>query len=87
MLSDAVRSWSDAFKAARQEDSTMTPYAGETPAEHYIVATQEKALRQTLGGLPGGASIFTNVNGVHMEPASDVQRKAIEQVGHLSSRA
>lgn len=50
------------------------------------MATQEKALRQTLGGLPGGASIFTNVNGVHMEPPSEAQRNAIEQVSyHLCS--
>ncbi|CAL5228383.1 g11506 [Coccomyxa viridis] len=57
---------------------------GKTNPEHYIVATQERALRQTLGGLPGGASIFTNVNGVHMEPPSEAQRNAIEQAGEAS---
>lgn len=62
-------------------------HAGTTNPEHYIVATQEKALRQTLGGLPGGASIFTNVNGMHMEPPSDSQRNAIEQVAKLSISA
>ena len=58
-------------------------HAGETNPEHYIVATQERALRQTLGGLPGGASIFTNVNGMHMEPPSDSQRDATEQVANF----
>ena len=53
--------------------------AGEANPEHYIVATQEKALRQTLGGIPGGATVFASVNGLHIEPPSDAQRKAIEQ--------
>ena len=47
--------------------------------EHYIVATQEKALRQTLGGIPGGATVFASVNGLHIEPPSVAQRKAVEQ--------
>ena len=54
-------------------------HAGVANPEHYIVATQEKALRQTLGGIPGGASVFASVNGLHIEPPSDAQRKAIEQ--------
>ena len=53
--------------------------AGEANPEHYIVATQEKALRHTLGGVPGGATVFASVNGLHIEPPSDAQRKAIEQ--------
>ena len=53
--------------------------AGGSNPEHYIVATQEKGLRQTLGGIPGGATVFASVNGLHIEPPSDAQRKAVEQ--------
>ena len=53
--------------------------AGDANAQHYFVATQEKALRGALGKVPGGASIFLNANGVHLEPPSERQRRGIEQ--------
>jgi hypothetical protein len=43
------------------------------------VATQDKDLRAELGSLPGGVSIFLNINGVHLEPPSKAQHKAVEQ--------
>ena len=55
-------------------------YAGMENQEHYFVATQDKALRVALGKLPGGASVFVNVNGVQMEQPSEVQRRAMKQV-------
>ena len=54
--------------------------AGDANAQHYFVATQEKALRGALGKVSGGASIFLNANGVHLEPPSERQRRGIEQV-------
>lgn len=48
--------------------------AGERNAEHYFVATQDRALRVALGQQPGGASIFCSVNGVHLEPPSETQK-------------
>ena len=54
--------------------------AGEANEQHYFVATQEKALRSALGKVSGGASIFVNVNGIHLEPPSERQRKTIQQV-------
>ncbi|EIE18513.1 hypothetical protein COCSUDRAFT_9312, partial [Coccomyxa subellipsoidea C-169] len=45
---------------------------------HYFVATQDKALRVALGKLPGGASVFANVNGVQMEQPSEAQRRAMK---------
>ena len=53
--------------------------AGDANAQHYFVATQEKALRGALGKVPGGASVFLNANGVHLEPPSNRQRRGIEQ--------
>ena len=54
--------------------------AGEANAQHYFVATQDRALRAALGRVPGGASIFMNVNGVHLEQPSEQQRRSTEQV-------
>ena len=54
--------------------------AGDANAQHYFVATQEKALRGALGKVPGGASVFLNANGVHLEPPSEKQRRGVEQV-------
>ena len=54
--------------------------AGDANAQHYFVATQEKALRGALGKVPGGASVFLNANGVHLEPPSERQRRGIKQV-------
>ena len=48
--------------------------AGERNSEHYFVATQDRALRVSLGQQPGGASIFCSVNGVHLEPPSETQK-------------
>ncbi len=55
-------------------------YAGMDNQEHYFVATQDKALRVALGKLPGGASVFVNVNGVQMEQPSEAQKRAMKQV-------
>lgn len=53
--------------------------AGERNAEHYFVATQDRALRVALGQQPGGASIFCSVNGVHLEPPSEAQKAQLGQ--------
>ena len=57
----------------------LLPLAGADNAQHYFVATQERGLRAKIGRVPGGASIFLTVNGVHLEPPTDQQKKSIEQ--------
>lgn len=59
--------------------------AGEANAEHFFVATQDRDLRAALGGVPGGASIFLNVNGVHLEPPSEAQKRSVEHVCLIAS--
>ena len=57
--------------------------AGECNAEHYFVATQDRALRVALGQQPGGASIFCSVNGVHLEQPSETQKAQLGQARTL----
>ena len=47
------------------------------------MATQDRALRVTLGLRPGGASVFVSVNGVHLEPPSASQKAQSGQVRRL----
>lgn len=54
--------------------------SGKDNPEHYFVATQDKALRVALGKLPGGASVFVNVNGIQMEQPSEAQRRGVKEV-------
>ena len=41
--------------------------AGESNPEHFFVATQDRALRAAIDRVPGGASIFASVNGLHLQ--------------------
>ena len=59
---------------------------GEDNPQHYFVATQDKALRVALGNLPGGASVFVNVNGVQLEQPSEAQKRAVKKVAPAPCR-
>ena len=41
--------------------------AGESNPEHFFVATQDRELRAAIDRVPGGASIFVSVNGLHLQ--------------------
>ena len=41
--------------------------AGASNPEHFFVATQDRKLRATVDRVPGGASIFASVNGLHLQ--------------------
>ncbi|BDA48221.1 rRNA-processing protein UTP23 homolog [Coccomyxa sp. Obi] len=59
---------------------------GKDNPQHYFVATQDKALRVALGNLPGGASVFVNVNGVQLEQPSETQKRAVKEVDDSNMR-
>ena len=44
-------------------------------AEHFIVATQDRALRAALGEAPAGAAIFLTASGAQFEPPTEAQRR------------
>jgi len=41
--------------------------AGESNPEHFFIATQDRELRAAIDSVPGGASIFASVNGLHLQ--------------------
>ena len=43
------------------------PVAGDSNPEHFFVATQDRELRAAIDRVPGGASIFASVNGLHLQ--------------------
>lgn len=53
---------------------------GARNGAHWFVATQDQALRQELGKVPGCPIVFATVNGVHLETPSELTRQLIQQV-------
>ncbi len=50
-------------------------------AEHFIVATQDRALRAALGETPAGAAVFLTASGPQFEPPTEAQKRASAAVG------
>jgi len=50
-------------------------------AEHFIVATQDRALRAALGQTPAGAAIFLTASGAQFEPPTEAQKRASAAMG------
>ena len=50
-------------------------------AEHFIVATQDRALRAALGEAPAGAAIFLTARGAQFEPPTEAQRRHCAAAG------
>lgn len=50
-------------------------------AEHFIVATQDRALRAALGETPAGAAIFLTATGAQFEPPTEAQKRACAAMG------
>lgn len=44
----------------------MSQIQNDDNAEHFFVATQERALQQRVMSCPGGASMFVTVNGIQL---------------------
>lgn len=44
------------------------------------MATQDTDLREKLGKLLGGATLFISVNGVHISQPTDVQKSLADEV-------
>lgn len=50
-------------------------------AEHFVVATQDRALRAALGEAPAGAAIFLTASGPQFEPPTEAQRRFCAAAG------
>jgi len=46
--------------------------------EHFFIATQDRALQRQVLNLPGGAVLFTSVNGIHIENPSEAQKRHVQ---------
>ncbi len=46
--------------------------------EHFFIATQDRALQRQVVNMPGGAVLFTSVNGVHIENPSESQKRHVQ---------
>jgi U3 small nucleolar RNA-associated protein 23 len=46
--------------------------------EHFFIATQDRALQRQVINLPGGAVLFTSVNGIHIETPSEAQKRHVQ---------
>jgi len=63
-------------------------------ANHFFVATQDRALQRNVSNVPGGAVLFATVNGIQMEMPSEKQKqqmmKSVEarqvQMGEMERR-
>ena len=44
-------------------------------ANHFFVATQDRALQRNVSNVPGGAVLFATVNGIQMEMPSEKQKR------------
>lgn len=60
---------------------------GEDNAQHYFVATQDKDLRDSLGQMLGGATLFLSVNGIHIAQPTKAQKALAEQVSSIRLEA
>eukprot|EP00798_Chlamydomonas_sp_ICE-L_P000343 gene343-1718_t len=58
----------------------LTEVIGKDNGGHWWVATQDKALRQSLGKIPGTPIIFATVNGLHLETPSEMARSTAKEV-------
>jgi U3 small nucleolar RNA-associated protein 23 len=47
---------------------------GDANANHFIIASQDRSLRNKIMRIPGGSSIFATVNGIHLEQPSEMQK-------------
>jgi U3 small nucleolar RNA-associated protein 23 len=54
---------------------------GSANVDHFLVATQDRALRAALAGVPAGAAVFASAAGVHLEPPSAAQTAAVRARG------
>jgi U3 small nucleolar RNA-associated protein 23 len=54
---------------------------GSANADHFLVATQDRALRAALADVPAGAAAFASAAGVHLEPPSAAQAAAVRVRG------
>ncbi|GFR45711.1 hypothetical protein Agub_g7120 [Astrephomene gubernaculifera] len=52
---------------------------GSRNEAHWFVATQDAALRQELGKIPGCPLVFATVNGVHLETPSEVTKQKAKE--------
>lgn len=50
-------------------------------AQHFFVASQDRALQNKIMSLPGGAVMFATVNGVQLEMPSDRQKLHVLKTG------
>ena len=46
--------------------------------EHFFIETQDRSLQRQVINLPGGAVLFTSVNGIHIENPSEAQKRHVQ---------
>jgi U3 small nucleolar RNA-associated protein 23 len=46
--------------------------------EHFFIATQDRSLQRQVVNMPGGAVLFTSVNGIHIENPSEAQKRHVQ---------
>ena len=46
--------------------------------EHVFIATQDRSLQRQVTNMPGGAVLFTSVNGIHIENPSEAQKRHVQ---------
>ena len=66
-LCNIVSRWYIISKALSGAHVMIHVFAGESNPEHFFVATQDRGLRSAVDRVPGGASIFASVNGLHLQ--------------------
>ena len=49
------------------EHPTSCDLTGTSNPDHFFLATQDRSLRAAVDRVPGGASIFASVNGLHLQ--------------------
>lgn len=54
--------------------------------EHFFIASQDRKLQRKVMDMPGGAVLFSSVNGVTLEDPSDVQKKHALNKGEALQR-
>lgn len=59
--------------AALSPEECLSSIYGDNNPQHMFIATQDRALRASLGRIPGAALIFASVNGLHLEAPSAQQ--------------
>ena len=59
---------------------SLYSYTGNNNEEHYFMATQDKELRNSLGQILGGATLFLSVNGIHIAQPTEIQKGLAKQV-------